>query len=370
MRELATELSLRNWQVDVITTCARSNYTWQNDYPSGLTHVQDRMTVRRFPIVLPPSWDSRIKYEGRIWRGDNVTFDEQLEWLNGLFTVPELFQYLVERESQYDALIFSPYLFWTTAMGATVAPERTVVIPCLHDEPYARLEVLQAALRGPSTVWFLSEPERDLADRLCGLSKHHSVVGAGIKVPTSYDPEDFRVRHGIPGPFLLYVGRREKGKGWGWLRDAYRFAQSHLDAPISLVTVGGGIDNDQREPRNPGIDLGHIGDQEVANACSAALALAQPSPNESFSRVMMEAWLAGTPVIATDQSDVVKWHSARSGGALLVADEIEFAYALDFLLSNPDTARDIGARGREYVLGHYQMQDVVDRIEQELLDLV
>ncbi len=87
--------------------------------------------------------------------------DHQVSWMGFLFSVPALFEYLLREGRGYDAIVFSPYLFWTTSVCAPLVAERAVVIPCLHDETYARLDVLRPVLADPALVWFLSGPEHD-----------------------------------------------------------------------------------------------------------------------------------------------------------------------------------------------------------------
>ena len=47
-----------------------------------------------------------------------------------------------------------------------VRPDRTILMPCLHDEPYAYLDMFRPVLSDVAQVWFLSEPEHDLGHRL------------------------------------------------------------------------------------------------------------------------------------------------------------------------------------------------------------
>ena len=49
MREAAHGLARRGWEVEVLTTCARDHYTWENAYPAGTT-TDDDVVVHRFPI--------------------------------------------------------------------------------------------------------------------------------------------------------------------------------------------------------------------------------------------------------------------------------------------------------------------------------
>jgi glycosyltransferase involved in cell wall biosynthesis len=81
---------------------------------------------------------------------------------------------------------------------------------------------------------------------------------------------------------------------------------------FSLVTIGGGAGEPAGCPPavvvDRVVDLGFLPDADRDAAFAAADAYLQPSRNEVFSRRVMEARLAGTPVIADAASDVVAWH--------------------------------------------------------------
>ena len=55
-------------------------------------------------------------------------------------------------------------------------------------------------------LWFLSEPEHRLAHRLTTLPKLHSVTGAAVHVPASYDVDGFRARHNLTRPYVMFAG--------------------------------------------------------------------------------------------------------------------------------------------------------------------
>jgi len=81
---------------------------------------------------------------------------------------------------------------------------------------------------------------------------------------------------------------------------------------------------------------------------------------------MMEAWLAGTLVIANGAGDVNRWHCERSGAELLYDDDVELEQCLSFVAYAPETAREFATRGRAYALDHASWPRVLDRIEQTL----
>jgi glycosyltransferase involved in cell wall biosynthesis len=366
-REAAIGLAARGWDVEVLTTCATDHFTWANGLPEG-TSEEDGVMVRRFPTVVTPSRAAR-RAQVVVQEGGLPSLDEQVSWLSYRFQVPGLFDHLLRRGGDYDAIVFSPYLFWTTAVCVPLVAARAAVIPCLHDEPYARLEVLQRVLSEPALVWFLSEPEHQLAHRLGPVSPRHSVTGAGIHPPASYDPEGFRARYGLRRPYVLYAGRREAGKGWDWLLDAFAFAVQRADVDMDLVTIGVGTVVPPPELEHRVIDLGFLEQAERDDAFAAASAYVQPSRMESFSRTIMEAWLAGTPVLALAQSEVVAWHCERSGGGLTFSDRYEFAECLRFVGEAPLLAARLAERGANYVRDHYSWDVVLDRMEADLKGL-
>lgn len=370
-REAAHGLAGRGWEVEVLTTPARDHYTWAPAYPVGSSEV-DGVTVRRFALVNEqgsyPGQPDRGFLEGRIARGEVLDEGQEQAWVNGLFRVPDLYHHLVAHRARYRAIVFSPYLFWTTLVGLGVAPERSIVMPCLHDEGYARLAVVRRALAAAGRAWYLAEPERELAEALGCAPAHGDVTGAGVDIPEHYDPTGLTDRHGLVRPFLLYAGRREEGKGWPVLLEAFAAAVAR-GADLDLVTMGVG-----EVVAPPGLearvhDLGFLDDAEAPSAFAAAAAYVQPSRNESFSRTVMEAWLAGTPVLANGESAVVRWHCERSGAGVVWDGVDELAAAIEAVATAPDALAALAEPGRDYVLAHYAWPRVLDAMEQSLEQL-
>jgi glycosyltransferase involved in cell wall biosynthesis len=215
-------------------------------------------------------------------------------------------------------------------------------------------------------VWFLSEPERDLARRIHPGLAEHRVVGSGVRVPERYDPEGFRARYGIDGRFVLNVGRRERGKNWDELLRAFALAVEHEPLPFSLVTIGSSEISVPPSLAGRVIDLGVVSEDVRNDAFAAADAFLQPSAYESFSRTMMEAWLAGTLVIANGAAAVSRWHCERSGAGLVYDDDAELEACLRFVADAPDAARSIAKAGRDYALESASWDRVLDDVEASL----
>ena len=359
VRDAARGLAERGWDVEVLTTCARDHYTWANEYPEGVG-TDGLVTVRRFATVVD-SRAERLAIHASILAGEDIDLNHQQRWINGDVRSPGLYHWLLDHAEDYRALVFAPYLFWPTFAGAQVAPERTILMPCLHDEPEAWLELFQPVFTGVRGIWFLADPERDLARRIHGTLPDHRVIGAGVHVPDSYDPDGFRKRHGIEDRFVYYSGRREGAKNWEWLLEAFARAVERHGLPFSLVTTGTGEVRPPDEITGRVVDLGMLPIDELPNVYAAADAYLQPSRLESFSISVLDAWLAGTLVIANAASDVVRWHCERSGAGLLFEDDVELGWCLRFVADEPDNR--IAAAGRDYVLRNYRWPDVLDRME-------
>lgn len=363
-REIAMGLAGRGWYVEVLTTRVIDHLTWGNDLPEGAERA-DGLTVRRFSTVHHWSLPG-LRAQRQIQEGIMPAIDDQWTWVSWRITVPDLFHHLLRHGHDYDAVVFSPYMFWNTTVCLPAVAANAVSMPCLHDESYARMAVMRPVLSSPRSVWFLSEPEHQLAHRLGPVAERHTVTGAGMHVPGRYDADGFRSRHGISRPFLLYAGRREKDKGWGWLLDAFADAVKGGLEGVDLVTFGHGVVEPPPEIADRVVDLGFVSEEDRNDAFAAALAYVQPSRMESFSRTVMEAWLAGTPVLAIDGSEVVGWHCRRSGGGLLFSDGDDLRRLVTDLQAHPDRGDQMASLGRDYVLREYSWPVVLDRIEEDL----
>lgn len=366
LREVAHGLTARGWQVDVLTTCARDHYTWANHYPAATTDDAG-VTVRRFQVVNDTDGSARHELVSALHRGEVPTITEQEAWINDGLRVPDLFHALLDDAEQYRAIVVSPYLFWTSFAGGLVAPERTILRPCLHDEPEARFALFEPLFTGVAKLWLNTEPEQALLEDLWPTHAPAEVIGEGVGVPERYDPDGFRARHGLGDRrFVLYGGRREGAKNWDALLDGFVAAVRKEDLDLTLVTFGVGDVHVPADVSERVLDLGLLGDRDRDDAMAAADAYLQPSAMESFSRTVMEAWLAGTPVIANAASDVVAWHCDRSGAGLTYDDDAELEQCLRFVADAPDEAAALALPGRDYVLDHYTWPATLDRMEASL----
>jgi hypothetical protein len=101
---------------------------------------------------------------------------------------------------------------------------------------------------------------------------------------------------------------------------------------------------------------------ELPDAFAAALALCQPSRNESFSIVMMESWIQRRPCIVHARCPVTSGHVHSSGGGCTFEDYAGFRDAVELYRRDPSTADLQGQRGYQYVCATYAWDVVIARL--------
>ena len=94
-----------------------------------------------------------------------------------------------------------------------------------------------------------------------------------------------------------------------------------------------------------------------------ARALVMPSPFESLSLVVLEAWNRATPVIVNARCDVLLGQVRRADGGLYYRSSEDFAGAVRRLAEDAGLARAFGRQGLAYVEREYRWPLVLERIE-------
>jgi len=324
--------------VEIATTCAVDHHGFANDLAAGTSEVDGRL-VHRFPVtVRPPHAEPAFAGGGYL---------EAVQRLARSVWSADLHRYLVEQGATYEAILFTPYLFGVTFWGAQVHPDRSLLVPCLHDEPDARTAPVRALLARVRGCIFHSEAERALAESLAPLREAHVV---GLPFPplapvAAREVEAFRGAAGLSArPYLVYCGRLEEGKRVDVLCRHVAAARA-AGVDVDLVLIGSG-------PWRPPAfvrALGFVDDHARRVAMAGAAALVTASVLESFSLVVLEAWQEGTPSLSDAGCPPIAEHVRRSGGAgLEFHDAATFTTSLRHLLDPAERSR-AGALGATYV---------------------
>jgi glycosyltransferase involved in cell wall biosynthesis len=343
--------------IEVLTTCARDHRTWDNYYPEGNAY-EDGVQVRRFR-VSERDLSLFIKCEQKMAQGFMLTEDEQLTWLENSVNSNDLYRFLRDHCKEYDLVLYAPYLFGTSFWGPMLSPDNAVLVPCLHDEVYAYLPVFRYLFRSVVGLMWNAHPEAELADRIYripDLKSKGQVVGMGFDMlppVKGSSPHD--------APFILYAGRKETGKNLDYLISCYQEYRKETEKPFDLVLTGSGaIDFLETLPEGV-IDKGFVTEEEKRLYFAHAALFIQPSVNESFSIVLMEAWRENTPVLVHADCAVTADHVSRSGGGMWFRSVREFIECIEKLHTTPEEVKGMAEKGREYVAREYSWEAVHKR---------
>src|SRR3954469_16696782 len=362
-RQLAQAIHALGVPVEVWTTTGRDAFVPPAPYYAEGSDELDGVPVRRFALTLPsiePRVPPAVAGRGRHTQLPEFP-DHELRLLASLVSSDALLE-AIAAEGQGRRFLFVLYAFPTSFWGTLLAGDRAHLLPCLHDEPYARYSTTRWLFRHARRALANSPGERDLALRLYDLPADHVVAaGEGIDLTRRGDGAAFRARHNLHGPLLMYAGRADLSKNIPLLLAYLREYWARRGTPLTLIRTG-------RDPMElpPALgtivlDLGDVSVQERQDAYAAADLFIHPSVHESFSIVLMEAWLQGTPALVHADCTVTRQAAEASGGGLAFRDFGEFAAALDLLLPDAELRRELGRRGRAFVLATCDWADVARR---------
>ncbi|MBI2567581.1 MAG: glycosyltransferase family 4 protein [Candidatus Schekmanbacteria bacterium] len=376
-RQLASRLASRGANVRVLTTCARDLFDWSNHHPPGVTR-DEGVPVHRF-TVDPRDQAAFDEVNIILQNGQPTSFQQHRLFVEQIIRSTPMCHFITRRRRK-DLFLFTPYMFGTTYWGCRIAPDRSYLMPCLHDEPYLWIEPYRGMFRSVAGFLFFSKWEARLLQQVVGTGspgQRSIVLGLGVASPPDADPNRFRHRYHVHGPFALAVMRRVPGKNISLLLDYFARYVERTDglaaaaggcpqAELKLVLLGSGAVSIPEAARHRILDVGYVSEQDKADAYAAALYTCQPSVNESFSYTIMESWLANRPVLVHRDCPVTRGFVEDSGGGLWFRSFDEYAACTDRLLGDQALAGSMGNAGYRYVRRRF----VWDRILDRLLDFV
>jgi len=360
-REYALRLAARGHDVTVLTSRAQDYRTWENALPGG-TSDESGVTVRRFDVPTPRDSAAFDALSPRVLAEGTTELEERWMTLQGPMA-PDLLSHLETDGGDYDAVLFIPYLYATTVFGLPRVARRAVLVPCFHDEPWLALGIFDPVVASAAAVLFNTPEERELGESRFTLPDLTEIGGAGIDPPAPAESATTLRRLGITRDFVVVVGRIDASKGTHDLVAAHTAYRDANPAAPDLVLVGRGELPGQRPPWLH--VTGFVSEADKHALIRSAVALVSPSPFESLSIVLLEAWANGAPSVVTTRSTVLVGQTRRAGAGLWYEDEVEYAMAVDTLHRTPALARALGRAGRTFA-EHQSWTEVLDRVESVL----
>ncbi len=195
-------------------------------------------------------------------------------------------------------------------------------------------------------------------------------TGMGANTVRSHDGALFRARHRIPAdaPVILYVGRRERYKGYIHLLDAAELVwRRYGEARFVFIGMpgfyGAMVDEFARYTDERIIEIERAGAAEKSAALDACDVYAMPSAHETFGIGYLEAWLHEKPVIGGDIPPLREVIAHGVDGLLVPQKVNDIAYAVTRLLDDPELRREMGRAGNAKARERWDWDRVMDRVE-------
>jgi glycosyltransferase involved in cell wall biosynthesis len=344
------------WHVQVLTTCAFDAATWLDQFPPGVTD-EHGVEVHRFPVTGPRHPRFAERSEAFFRRAGRHTRADELGWIVDQGPVaPELIDAIATTDA--ERIAFYPYLYHPTVVGLPMVAGRGFMHPAAHDESPIHLSIVGKAFDQSRAFVFHSTAEAELVDRLFPSSRTKPQIELGLGVAPGEPALDHEIVE--PGtPYLLCLGRVDQGKGTHALVGHFAQLKRMFPSDLRLVIAGPVV---HAPPAHPDVVLtGPVSEAAKWRLLHDARVLVSPSPHESFSLVILEAWLADTPVMVFEGCRPTLDHCVRSQGGLWFRDGATFVAGAQRLLDDASLAASFAAAGRAYVKSTYAWPVVVDR---------
>lgn len=353
-RTVAEHLSAAGFQVEVFTTCSKQfPSNWTNDYKPG-TYTENALTVTRFTVDSRDA-DLFNTLNGKILASVPLSHDEELAFFKNNINSTDMMD-AITRDSD-SIFIFIPYLYGVVFFGCQIHPERSIMIPCLHDEGYARMKLMRQALSKIAAISFNSSAEKKLANSLLEKMPYNAVIGTGIDQNIISEPIRFKNKHGLD-QFILYAGRKAQEKNVPLLIEYFCKFLEQNNSDLKLVLLGNGKAQIPEKFSKNILDM-MVSKSELHDAYAAATVFCLPSINESFSIVIMEAWLQKTPVLVHGKSEVTKDHCIKSNGGLYFDNYDEFEGCVKYFIENKEMRKKLGENGAKYVSTNFNWAKII-----------
>ncbi len=383
---LIAEQMQKHWDVEVLTTCALDYMTWRNEYAPGL-EIINGVKVRRFPNDVErdvPRFNhyyeklaKRHQSQGKP-RGLFAAFIESVFgrifqfWLERFWMYLQgprstaLTKYLQAHRNEYDACIFVTYCYATTYYNIPLVRDKAYIIPAAHDDLCFYFDLFKRPFKLARGLIYSTPEERSLVEQRFPFVSRlpHRITGIGVDSPPKCDSESFRRKFIIEGPYVIYVGRIEPGKGCVELFDFFQRYVADTGSQLQLVLLGKAV---MEIPQHPQIRaLGFVSETDKYAGLSGAECLIMPSPYESLSIVLLEAWMSSIPVLVTATCDVLKAQTTRSQGGLWYKTYEDFKDGINTLIGDRQRAESMASSGRAYTEKTYKWS----KIESDYLSLI
>jgi glycosyltransferase involved in cell wall biosynthesis len=366
---LSSELQQLGHQVTVLTRAVSRTPSFL-DYFYYSEEINPT-TVNGIPVKVlrHPRW-----WNGVMWVVSRCIGRKPLQgfgiWLFNLYFVPQI----VKACRGVDVIHHVGQAHELIGFAAATAAQRMgvpfVVQPTAHPGQWGDSPLDLCLYQQAERLLVHTEYERDTLQQY-GLKRTFDVVGNGIEDRCDGDAERFRKTHGINGPIILFLGRKDEDKGYFLLKQTFPLVRAHYPT-ATLVCIGpSGTEVPSPEHQEGILEIGFAPEQTKHDALAACTFLCVPSMGESFGLVYMEAGRYSKPSVGRPLpvlEELLQRHDAivlvGTAGAqhTIPPDPQDLAQALLKLLNDPSTVQRLGQNAYR-ASGEFIWSQVVQRFE-------
>src|SRR3989344_1214304 len=187
------------------------------------------------------------------------------------------------------------------------------------------------------------------------------------KVRSTYEKEPFTCHLGVDSnvfrkknskkiPQILFIGGRNKLKGYYLARKAFDIVEQKHKANLKVLGYGKG-------------DFTISDDNELAEEYSRSVATLCSAYSEPFGLVALESMSCETPVLAVNEGGYKESVIDGKTGFLLKRNAKEFANKIIYLIEHPKIVKSMGKAGRKHVINNFSWEKHGACVEKHLLKI-
>ena len=388
--QIAKRLAARDIDVEVWTTCSKSFHDdWdQNYHPFGL-QKENGIQVRRFSVdkrnanAFGSCVEKLLSFKSEELCPESAPIsikNEIIYWKNNISS-QELIHYAIKNQKDFDALLVMPYLFPFAIHLALLLREKVWLQPCLHEEPYAYLRMVHHAFAACGKILINSDGEAKLLQNIFGdqVFAKSEVIYEGIEVKrddlnTTNDALKISTKQLLQENYILYLGKKSHEKRVPFLIQCFEnYLSKNRESNLKLYLAGAGSASFQSHHI---LDLGILDDLHKMHFLQQAKAVAIPSQNESFSRVLYEAWTMGSlPLVddaclATKEAVLEARKDHPQSAGIISTNQSEWEKAIAYVDTNNKEALSKKAEeGTQFAMRVANWDSVIDRYQHLLKNI-
>jgi glycosyltransferase involved in cell wall biosynthesis len=190
------------------------------------------------------------------------------------------------------------------------------------------------------------------------------VIPNGIQMPGPVQPESREqlrreLGSNVSDPIIITVGRFSQAKGYEDMIKAFSLLRDHGKKPV-LLMVGSGNQAESIQAQVDSLNLHEsvilAGErQDVPQLLAASDVFASSSHREGLPLAVLEAMMAGLPVVATSVGDIPNVVTEETGVIVPPHQPEQLAAAIEKLLDDPEQRQLMGRAARQRAIHEYSV---------------